>query len=291
MEYLMTYGWAILIIAVVLGALFSLGVFNANNFAPKASSGACQVFRPNGPGTTMDINLAGECQGLEPQYVAQFNGQTSIATTGYGDLPSSSNARSAFGWVNWGNTIASSGLSVIEGYGECSIYGMSGIGVKSGGSLTFVVGGTNPQSGLVLMPNKWTFFGYTYNSAATTVTMYMNSQSNTIALTGVLNTQFSSAPIPSAIGGIATTSAGSGCSGTDFNGLIADVQIYNTSLTQNQIQALYQEGIGGAPIDLQNIVGWWPLNGNANDYSGNNNNGQATSVTYTSSWTSGYSAP
>ena len=28
MEYLMTYGWAILIIAVVLGALFSLGVFN-----------------------------------------------------------------------------------------------------------------------------------------------------------------------------------------------------------------------------------------------------------------------
>jgi len=29
MEYLMTYGWAILIIAVVLGALFSLGVFNS----------------------------------------------------------------------------------------------------------------------------------------------------------------------------------------------------------------------------------------------------------------------
>jgi len=30
MEYLMTYGWAILIIAVVLGALFSLGVFSGN---------------------------------------------------------------------------------------------------------------------------------------------------------------------------------------------------------------------------------------------------------------------
>ena len=28
MEYLMTYGWAILIIAVVLGALFSLGIFS-----------------------------------------------------------------------------------------------------------------------------------------------------------------------------------------------------------------------------------------------------------------------
>ncbi|MGC8662613.1 MAG: hypothetical protein ACP5RT_02395, partial [Candidatus Micrarchaeia archaeon] len=43
MEYLMTYGWAILIIAVVLGALFQLGVFNANNFAPKALPGSCQV--------------------------------------------------------------------------------------------------------------------------------------------------------------------------------------------------------------------------------------------------------
>ena len=31
MEYLMTYGWAILIIAVVLGALFSLGVFSSTS--------------------------------------------------------------------------------------------------------------------------------------------------------------------------------------------------------------------------------------------------------------------
>ncbi|MGC8941021.1 MAG: hypothetical protein ACP5JY_03230, partial [Candidatus Nanoarchaeia archaeon] len=73
----MTYGWAILIIAVVLGALFQLGVFNANNFAPKAPPGSCQVFRPNGPGTTSFINLEGICSGELPQYVAQFNGQSS----------------------------------------------------------------------------------------------------------------------------------------------------------------------------------------------------------------------
>ena len=36
MEYLMTYGWAILIIAVVLAALFQLGVFNGNNFSSTA---------------------------------------------------------------------------------------------------------------------------------------------------------------------------------------------------------------------------------------------------------------
>ena len=32
MEYLMTYGWAILIVAVVLGALYSMGIFNGANF-------------------------------------------------------------------------------------------------------------------------------------------------------------------------------------------------------------------------------------------------------------------
>ncbi len=35
MEYLMTYGWAILIIAVVLGALYSLGIFSSATFAPQ----------------------------------------------------------------------------------------------------------------------------------------------------------------------------------------------------------------------------------------------------------------
>ncbi|MGC8648572.1 MAG: hypothetical protein ACP5SJ_03745, partial [Candidatus Micrarchaeia archaeon] len=64
-----------------------------------------------------------------------------------------------------------------------------------------------------------------------------------------------------------------------------------TSLPTSEIQALYQEGIGGAPIDLQNLVGWWPLNGNANDYSGNGNNGAPTNVIFTSGWYSGYTPP
>jgi hypothetical protein len=33
MEYLMTYGWAILVIAVVLSALFALGLFSSNNLS------------------------------------------------------------------------------------------------------------------------------------------------------------------------------------------------------------------------------------------------------------------
>jgi len=77
----MTYGWAILIIAIVLAALFQLGVFNPMVFAPKASPGSCQVIRPEGAGRANFISLEGECQGLLPQYVAQFNGTSSRIET------------------------------------------------------------------------------------------------------------------------------------------------------------------------------------------------------------------
>ena len=75
------------------------------------------------------------------------------------------------------------------------------------------------------------------------------------------------------------------------NLLVEDVQIYNISLSQNDITTIYDEGIGGAPIALPWLVGWWPLNGNGNDYSGNNNNGAVTNTVFITSWTSGYSAP
>ncbi len=59
MEYLMTYGWAILIIAVVLAALFELGVFNGSNLAPQAciaqAGFVCKnpIYTANGIGITL----------------------------------------------------------------------------------------------------------------------------------------------------------------------------------------------------------------------------------------------
>ena len=54
---------------------------------------------------------------------------------------------------------------------------------------------------------------------------------------------------------------------------------------------MYDEGIGGAPLDLHNLVGWWPLNGNLNDYSGNNHTSYSTNAVYTNSWEGGYNLP
>ncbi len=66
MEYLMTYGWAILIIAVVLGALFSLGIFNPSFLAPEVQPGSCQVEKPNGPGTSAHVSIQGNCHNELP---------------------------------------------------------------------------------------------------------------------------------------------------------------------------------------------------------------------------------
>ena len=104
MEYLMTYGWAILIIAVVLGALFSLGVFNGANFAPKAPPGACQVFRPNGPGSTSFINLEGVCNGELPQYIATFARRGNIQVTGIPGLPLGAAPRTITAWFATNST-------------------------------------------------------------------------------------------------------------------------------------------------------------------------------------------
>lgn len=78
MEYLMTYGWLILIVAIVIVALLPLGLFNSSNFASRAIAGACEVVH-NAAGS----NLAGQCANEIPQYTAQFNGQSSSVSTGY----------------------------------------------------------------------------------------------------------------------------------------------------------------------------------------------------------------
>ena len=66
------------------------------------------------------------------------------------------------------------------------------------------------------------------------------------------------------------------------NGKIANVQLYDTALSSTQIKTLYEEGYAGIPVTTNGLVAWLPLDGNANDYSGNNNNGIPTNVNWVS---------
>jgi hypothetical protein len=73
------------------------------------------------------------------------------------------------------------------------------------------------------------------------------------------------------------------------NGQIDDIAIYNRALTEQEIQALYTgqcpsvtTNCTSLPSNLQQgLVGYWPFCGNANDESGNGNDGTVNGATLT----------
>ncbi|MEM0149388.1 MAG: LamG-like jellyroll fold domain-containing protein [Candidatus Micrarchaeaceae archaeon] len=289
MEYLMTYGWAILIIAVVLAALFELGVFNPLTFAPKASPGSCQVVRPEGAGTTNFISLAGECNGEIPQYVASFNGQNSYIEQQNG-FAFMNNAAQPFSISIWVDPASSNGVIVDElgqltpntGWHDSWVELVNGNVYIRVWSLSCVSLGAIPLK-------QWSNIVMTGSVSGSTITysgyingLFRNSGSGSRSVPG------GTALMYYPLGTADSTNCGSGAY---FSGSMSNYQIYNTSLSANEIQYLYTEGIGGAPIKIQNLVAWYPLNGNTNDYSGNGYNGTAIGVTYNTNWYSGYSTP
>ena len=61
-----------------------------------------------------------------------------------------------------------------------------------------------------------------------------------------------------------------------YKGKIDDIGIWNRALTQQEITSLYtQNYVAQIPsyVPTSGLVGYWPFNGNANDASGNGNNG------------------
>ncbi len=286
MEYLMTYGWAILIIAVVLGALYSLGVFNMSAYMPKIGPGVCHVFRPNGPGTSWNVALTGSCAGYLPQYVAQFantlgSGNVQISIKSPSALQNNNGPFTISVWLDSNLWLSTSVQQIVMYNEQPSISGFrfgtvgpaGDIGfwtTQSGGTLSLII------SSNFLNSHTWYHVVVVYQNQAGT--LYVNGV-NVVSGTG------------NYIGNTQNLIIGPQGGSYSINGSVANVQVYDASLTANQVQYLYQEGIGGAPIYLQHLVGWWPLNGDTNDYSGNNNNGVPTNIAFNGSWTSGYTIP
>ena len=295
MEYLMTYGWAILIIAVVLAVLFQLGVFSSGNFQPHAQAGSCQVSR-----TVAGVSLEGQCNGLLPEYVVQFS-RTAI---GYAQSTITASQQTSqitvSFWidpVNYGTYGLDCGT---QNYWQSPVQGYSG----GPSSFIFIIETcgagdvTNPgldwqvnnyrislsDAGKSLTANTWQQVVGTFDGTSSAI--YLNGQlifgpsnanGNTINYGTLRISSTNNAPTQ----------------GNNYvSGSMANVQVYNTSLSASEIQALYLEGIGGAPIRPQNLIAWYPLNGNLNDYSGNNNNAVPSGIIpYSSSWENGYTAP
>ena len=73
----------------------------------------------------------------------------------------------------------------------------------------------------------------------------------------------------------------------EFNGKLDDIVIYNRALTQEEITNMYNgveysdtcNAVSGSLVN--GLVGYWPFCGNANDQSGNGNNGVVNGATLT----------
>ncbi len=292
MEYLMTYGWAILIIAVVLAALFELGVFNALSLVPHASPGSCQVYRPEGPATTAYMSLSGECNGYLPQFVAKFNGESTNISAPVSSLELMNKGQ--FAVSAWINTYAPTGteqLPVSIGSDVC--YTSYYSGPNDTGVILIAAPGYPASAPSSSQPDyfkaaaciynttykgsqwewvttsftkgnysKWIFVATTYNG--TYLDLYIDGKlvNETLAPgtllvpTGYISLGNMYSPI---------------YSGSRFwyNGSISNVQIYNESISAQDVAYLYNGGIGEPPIALNKLALWIPLNGNADDYSGN----------------------
>ena len=275
MEYLMTYGWAILIIAIVLVALFQLGLFGNSNLEPRVPAGACHVYR-----SVQGASNVGECSGVWPQFVAQFNGQSSVAELNAQKLTSAT----FVGWIDLKSF--SSGLPIFIFDGVYLFVNSGSIFSDSCGLYYVSTGDQVPCNQAIaevgIETNEWVMVAYTLDSSGTnTAYSFVN---------GVEKSNSASFGQPVYIPAT-QMQIGDGDGSEWFNGLMSNIQIYNTSLSSNELNALYLEGIAGAPIDPNNIIDWWPLNGNMQDYSGNGNEATATAVTYTGAWTSWYTQP
>ncbi len=74
-----------------------------------------------------------------------------------------------------------------------------------------------------------------------------------------------------------------------FNGLLDDIAIWNRALTPEEVQELYTGEPVAPPVSCtplpvnlqQGLVGYWPFCGNANDESGNGNDGVVNGATLT----------
>ncbi len=133
----------------------------------------------------------------------------------------------------------------------------------------------NGINGFSNLPTKtWEFVTAEYNSTTGTASVYLNS--HVIASGNAGKGLNPGQLLPIYIG----SNSVSGGTQYSFNGSMIDIQLYDSNLSSSQVTELYSKGMGGAPLVGNSLVAWWPLDGNANDYSGNGNNGTAYNLTY-----------
>ncbi len=145
--------------------------------------------------------------------------------------------------------------------------------LRTPGNLTFCA------RSLTIPTKSWAFLAATL-TGGTAGSGFLSLYANNLTASGTLQEERA----------ITANSLGIGCNigylqGEPFNGIngaIANLQIYNTTLQQAQVSALYKEGIGAFPFPAVSnaLLAWYPFDGNANDYSGNGRHAFPSNISY-----------
>ncbi|MGC8652280.1 MAG: LamG-like jellyroll fold domain-containing protein [Candidatus Micrarchaeia archaeon] len=203
---------------------------------------------------------------------AYFNGQSSAIT---GNLLFGTTNLTISAWIN--NTGKGSyWQNIAEIYGNRNTHETLDIGVTGSGGAAVIRWSNqantfqNQPAGGTISPGKWYLVTGIWNGNKNTLSVYINGD---LVATGPGN-----GTIGTFVNGFNIGGAYPGMN--VFNGTISNVQLYNTALSPQQVMQQYENGISGLPISNAGLIGWWPLNGNANDYSSNGNNGVASGVVY-----------
>ncbi|MEM0094891.1 MAG: LamG-like jellyroll fold domain-containing protein, partial [Candidatus Micrarchaeaceae archaeon] len=237
---------------------------NANDYSGNGNNGTVY-----GAASFAVQNLA--ASNYTSSLAASFNGQNSVITA---PISLNSSSFSIVFWANPANQLkitSANGYTVMNSIGtntlEVWLNNGGGVGASPGSGDEELGIGSNYYHGFGINANTFNFIGISVNNGK--ISFYANGAGpyNVSGVAGPYN--INSISLAQSAGGISM-----------FNGSIANFQIYSTALPPSAVQTLYAGGISGTPIANAGLVGWWPLNGNANDYSGNGNNGTATNVGY-----------
>lgn len=198
-----------------------------------------------------------------PQYAAKFNGASS-----YIEVPDTAQLTlgSTFTFSFWLNKSAS------QPYAQPSV-----IGKPNSGQLLIYLhtsgGSSNNQNAVFKYVDSSgiTHDGYITSNFPSAAWTYLAATFNGNVLTWYINgnqvDQYIGLNAPSA--NINTLYLGYG--DNYFSGEMANVQIYNASLTNAQVGAIYRGGLLSQPVSYSNLIAWFPLqsdtNGYANSYS------------------------
>ena len=196
------------------------------------------------------MNILELCSGI-PEYVANNPGPAVSCATAksyiYLPLTTTIATMKEATIVYWGENLGN-GIHIMS-QNIAALNGYNGLW-KTGNVWQYAGCGTESVFPEPYISN-WAFYAFVLNNNTDTATAYFNNNYS-ISSTGCAGAALISVTSVN-VGDYLPTCA------DNTPGNYSNVQFYDTALSANDIKTLYQEGIGGAPFDLQDLVGWWPM--------------------------------